>query len=213
MRPIVVTGSEAETMGPKELSERIVQGLVASEIVDVVGIGSGIPCAIGGINLSRNIARFSLKSVALDNIQIPVYGKQEAIFFELSHDPEVVSPVITQFETKPEQEKSQLTISVFKGDQIPKITNQILYKLSKYPMIKIIAAGFTIVTAVRATLQVVTSGISIEPAGIVAVLSTSIKRRDFPDKKIPAIHIFLERGQETTYGPHHAEVLAQVIQG
>ena len=117
MRPIVVTGSEVETIGPKkELSEHIVQGLMASEIVDVVGLGSGISCVIGGINLSRNIARFNLKSVTIDNIPLPVYGKQEALFFELSHEPEVVPSAITEFEEKSEQEKAQLTISVFKGN-------------------------------------------------------------------------------------------------
>lgn len=208
-----MTGSQLDSMGPRELSERIVQGMMVSEIVDVVGIGSGIPCAIGGVNLSRNIAKFSLKSVTLDNIQIPVYGKQEAIFFELSREPEVVSPFVGEFEAKPEQEKNKLTVIVFKEDKIPAITNQILYKLSKYPIIKVIASGFTIVTAVRAVLQVVTSGISLEPTSITAVFTTSIGRKDFPSKKVPAIHIFLEKGQNSTYPTRHAEVMAQVIKG
>jgi hypothetical protein len=210
--PIIVTGSEIETVGPRELSERIVQGLMTSEIVDVVGLGSAIPCVIGGVNLSRNIAKFSLKSIVLDNIQIPIYGKQEAIFFELSHEPEVISSFITEFEAKNDQEKFQLTVSVSKGDQIPTVSNQILYKLSKYPIVRVIASGFTIVTAVRATLQVVTSGISIEPVGIIAVSATSINRRDFPGKKVPAINIFLENGHGTTYPARHAEVLALVTQ-
>ena len=213
MTLIVVTGSQLDTMGSRELSERIVQGMMVSETVDVVGIGSGIPCAIGGVNLSRNIAKFSLKSVTLDNIPIPVYGKQEAIFYELSREPEVISPFIGAFEAKPDQEKNQLTVSVFKVDKIPTITNQILFKLSKYPMIKVIASGFTIVTAVRAVLQVVTSGISLEPTSINAVIATSVNRRDFPNKKIPAIQIFLEKGQMTTYPARHAEVMAQVIKG
>lgn len=201
-----------ETSGPRELSERIIQGLASPEIVDLVGIGSAIPCVVGGVNLSRNIARVNIKSVTLDNISIPIYGTQEAIFFELSREPETPSPFIKDFESKSDEEKAQLTISVFKGDRIASITNQILFKLSRYPQIKVIASGFTIVTAVRATLQVVTSGISKEPISISAILATSISRRDNPSKKISAIQIYLASGHETVYPPRHAEVLAQLVQ-
>ena len=213
MTLIVVTSNQLETTGPREYSERIIQEITGPEIVDVVGIGSGMPCVIGAINLSRNIARVNIKSVVLDNISIPVYGKQEAIFFELSREPETPSPFIEEFETKTETEKAQLTVSVYKADKISTITSQILYKLSKYPQIKVIASGFTIVTAVRATLQVVTSGISRESVSISGVLATSINRRDFPTKKVPAIQIYLESGHETVYPPRHAEVLVQIIKG
>ena len=151
--------------------------------------------------------------MTIDNIPLPVYGKQEALFFELSHEPEVVPSAITEFEEKSEQEKAQLTISVFKGDQIPKITNQILYKLSKYSTLKVIASGFTIITAVRATLQVVTSDIAIEPVGVSAIFATSIARRDNPSKKIPAIHIYLEKGHSTVYPLRHSDVLTQIVHG
>jgi hypothetical protein len=202
-----------ETAGPRELSERIIQGIASPEIVDVVGIGAGIPSVIGAINLSKNIAKVNIKSTTLDNILIPIYGNQEAVFFELSREPEITPPFIQEFESKEETEKAQLTISVFKGDPVSKITNQILYKLSKFPQVKVIAAGFTMVTAVRAILQVVTSGISKEPVSISAVLATSVSRRDNPSKKISAIQIYLESGHETVYPPRHAEVLAKVIQG
>lgn len=213
MDAIVVTPDQLETTGSKELSERIVQGIAGPDVVDVVGIGSSIPIVIGAVNLSRNIANVNIKSVTLDNIPIPIYGKQEAIFLELSREPEIVPSFIEEFEAKGQAEKSLLTVIVFRGDRIPTITNQILYKLSKYPKIKVIASGFTIVIAVRATLQVVTSGISKEPVSITAISASSVDRRDFAGKKVPAIQIYLEKGHETTYPERHAQVLAQIKKG
>jgi hypothetical protein len=64
---------------------------------------------------------------------------------------------------------------------------------------------------VRATLQVVTSGISKEPVSISAILATSIGRRYDPSKKIAAIQIYLESGHETIYPQRHAEVLKEVV--
>lgn len=213
MTLIIVTPDQLETIGPREFSERIIQGLASPEIIDLVGIGSAIPCVIGAINLSRNIANVNIKSVTLDNILIPVYGKQEAIFFELNREPETGSPFMEAFEAKAESEKNLLTVVVFKGDRIASVTNQILFKLSKYSQIKVIASGFTMVTAVRSILQVVTSGISKEPISVSAINATSVDRRDFPSKKNPAIQVYLERGHETVYPPRHAEVLAQIIKG
>jgi len=200
-----------ETSGPRELSEQIIQGITSPEIVDVVGIGSGIPGVIAAVNLARNIARVNIKSVTLDNISIPIYGNQEAIFFELSREPEVEIESIKNFDSKSEMEKAQLTISVHKGDRIATITNQLLFKLSRNTEVKIIASGFTIVTAVRAILQVATSGISREPISISGVVATSISRRDNPSKKIAALQVYLESGHETVYPSRHSEVLQQLI--
>jgi hypothetical protein len=189
-----------------------VQGIAGPDTVDLVGIGSSVPSVIAAVNLSTNIANVNIKSVTLDNIPIPIYGKQEAIFFELSRESETVSSFIEEFEAKRDPEKDLLTVIVFRGDKISTITNQVLYKLSKYPRIKVIASGFTIVIAVRATLQVVTSGISKEPVSINAISASSVDRRDFPGKKVPAIQIYLEKGHETTYPERHAQVLAQITQ-
>lgn len=210
MNPIVITPEQLETIGPRELSERIVQGIAGPDTVDLIGIGSSIPSVIAAVNLSKSIANVNINSMTLDNIPIPVYGKQEAIFFELSREPETAPSFIEEFEAKEGLEKTLLTVIVHRGDKISTITNQVLYKLSKYPQIKVIASGFTIVIAVRATLQVVTSGISKEPVSINAILATSVDRRDFPGKKVPAIQIYLEKGHETLYPPRHAEVLAQI---
>ena len=57
------------------------------------------------------------------------------------------------------------------------ITNQILWKLNKCDTMKIMASGFAIMTAVRSTLQVITSGITREQVGISAITIESIEEK------------------------------------
>jgi hypothetical protein len=209
---IVVTPDQLEITGARDLSERIIQGLASPEIVDLIGIGSSIPGVIAAVNLSKNIANVNIQSLTLDYIPITVYGKQEAIFFEISRDPETVSPLVQEFERQGEPDKTTFTVVVFRADRISAVTNQILYKLSKYARIKVIASGFAITTAVRAILQVITSGISREPISLNAITIESISRKDIPEKKVPAIQIYLEKGHATVYPPRHAEVLTQITQ-
>lgn len=209
---IPVTPDQLEITGARDLSERIIQALASPEWVDLIGIGSSIPGVIAAVNLSRNIANVNIQSLTLDYIPITVYGKQEAIFFELSRDPETVSPFVQEFERQGEPEKTILTVVVFRGDRISAVTNQILYKLSKYARIKVIASGLAISTAVRAILQVVTSGISRESISINAITIESISRKDIPEKKVPAVQVYLEKGHATVYPPRHAEVLTKITQ-
>ena len=207
---ITVTPDRLEMTGARELSEQIIQGLMGPEIVDVVGIGSSIPGVIAAVNLSKNIANVNIQSLTLDYIPIAVYGKQEAIFFELAQKAETVSEFIEDFEKQEEANKVLMTVVVYRGDRISTITNQLLYKLSRYSRIKLIASGFAITTAVRATLQVTTSGISKQPISVSAIDASSVKRRDMPEKRVPAIQIYLEKGHATVYSLHHAEVLEQI---
>lgn len=215
---IIVTPEQLELTGARELSERIIQSLMVPEIVDIVGIGSGISGVVAAVNLSSLIANVNIQSVSLDYIPISVLGKQEAIFFELSREKALVPPIISDFEKQSDEIKRFQTIWVSRRDQISSITNLILWRLNQQPMTKIVASGFAILTAVRSVLQVTTSEISREPVGISSVTVESIERRGTSDlsgvvgKMVPAIQIYLKKGQKTVYSPRHGDIIKRVIE-
>lgn len=210
MSLIVVTPEQLES-GARDLSQRIIQALTKPDIVDVVGIGTSISGAVAAVNLSRTIANVNIQSVTLDYIPITVLGKQEAIFFELSREEVAVAPVVAEFEGQDEGSKMQQIIWVNRQDRIENVTNIILWKLSKYNLIKVVASGFAITMAARSTLQVTTSGIAREPVSISAITTESIERKGTLGKRVPAIQIYLEKGKETVYPPRHHDVIKKVL--
>lgn len=209
---IVVTPEQFESTGPRDLSQRIIQALTKPDIVDVVGIGTSISGVVAAVNLSGTIANVNIQSVTLDYIPITVIGKQEAIFFELSREKAAVAPIVGEFEGQAEGNKILQTIWVSREDRIENVTNLILFKLSKYNLIKVVASGYAITMAVRSTLQVTTSGIAREPVSISAITIEAIERRTMPGKKVPAIQIYLEKGKGTAYPTRHGDVIEKVTQ-
>lgn len=209
---IVITPEQLESSGPRDLSQRIVQALTKPDMVDVVGIGTGISGVVAAVNLSRMIANVNIQSVTLDYIPITVLGKQEAIFFELNREEAKTAPVIAKFEEEGEANRILQTIWVSRQDRLESVTSLILWKLSKFDLIKVVASGFAITLAVKSVLQVTTSGITREPVGISAITIEAIERRAAPEKKVPAIQIYLEKGKETERSPRHDEVVGKVTQ-
>jgi DNA-binding protein len=207
---IVVTPDQSE-IGTRDLSQNIVQGLTKPELVDVVGIGGSIPLAVAAVDLSRTIANVNIEFVSLDYVPLTATYKPEAIFFELSRNPAEAPSIVGVFEAKSEDEKNVKTIRVSRGDRLDATTNIILWKLSKNDVVKVLASGFAITTAIRSILQVTTSGISKYPVGVSAITTDSIERGEGTGKKVPAIQVYLEKGKATAYSNRHEEVLKQVV--
>jgi DNA-binding protein len=216
LNPIVVT-PEREPSGARDLSQDIIQALTKPEIIDVVGIGTSISGAVAGVNLSKIIANVNIQSVTLDYIPTTATGNQEAIFFELSREKAEVPPTVAEFEKKDEPSKMQQTIWVSREDRIEAVTSLILWKFNKFDLLKVVASGFAITMAVKATLQATTSGIAKQPIAVTAITIDSIERktaepRTAVTKKVPAIQIYMEKGKETTYPPRHEEVKIKATQ-
>lgn len=215
MSLITVTPDKSELMGARDLSQNIIQELMKTDPVIVVGIGSSIALAIGAVDISKNIANVNIQSTSLDYIPLTSTYAPEAIFLELSKKPFTRSSLINDFETQPIKDIIAKTIAVRRGDRVETITNLILWKLNKYETIKVMASGFAIVTAIRSTLQVITSGITKEPVGISAITIDSVERKTQVGtpltKRIPAIQIYLQLGKQTEYPPNHKEIIQKVI--
>jgi hypothetical protein len=211
---ITVTPDKSELMGARDLSQNIIQELMKAELLNVVGIGNSITLAIAAVDVSRNIANVNIQSISLDYIPLTTTYAPEAIFFELSKKPSIFSLSVKNFEAQLVSDISARTIGVRRGDRIETVTNLILWKLNKCDKIKVMASGFAIMTAIRSTLQVITSGITREQVGISAITIDSVERRPQPDspiiKRIPAIQIYLEKGKETEYPTNHKEIIEKV---
>ncbi|MGA3291328.1 MAG: hypothetical protein ABSD42_13940 [Candidatus Bathyarchaeia archaeon] len=214
MSLITVTPDKSELMGARDLSQNIIQELMKTETLNVVGIGSSITLAIAAVDLSRNLANVNIQSISLDYIHLTANYVPEAIFLELSKKPSNPSSSVNAFETQLFDDKIAKTVAVHRGDGVETITNQILWKLKKCDTIKVMASGFAIMTAVRSTLQVITSGITREQVGISAITIDSIERKTPIDssitKRVPAIQIYLEKGQKTEYPANHKEIIQKV---
>lgn len=214
MSLITVTPDKSELMGARDLSQNIIQELMKTDILNVVGIGSSITLAIAAVDFSRNLANVNIQSVSLDYIHLTANYVPEAIFLELSKKPSSPSSSVNAFEAQLFDDKIAKTVAVRRGDGVETITNQILWKLNKCDTIKVMASGFAIMTAVRSTLQVITSGITREQVGISAITIDSIERKTPIDssitKRVPAIQIYLEKGQQTEYPANHKEIIQKV---
>ena len=181
------------------------------DVVDVVGIGACITMAIGAVNLSKTIANVNIQSIALDYVPLTAAYKPEAIFFELSRTPSKVPEIVTEFDSFSEDDKRTKIIGVSREEHVETITNIILWKLSKQAVIKVMASGYAITTAIRSILQVTTTGISKYKVGVTGVVIDSVERGTGTGRLVPAINVFIERGKDTIYSNRHPEVVQNVI--
>lgn len=207
---IVITPGIAEKMGAIDISEKIIQKLTRLEQIYVIGIGASIPRIISAVDISSGIANVNIVSVSLDYMEIQVYGKEEAIFITLSRIEQEPNKIAAAFEVQENYFKRDKTIWVGRRDEVAKITNDILFKLSNYKEAKIVASGFPIMTAIESVLQVVKSEISRIEVCISAIILQSIDRKSSPGKKVAAISIYLEQGKLTEYSKNH-EILKKKI--
>ena len=208
---LIVVAPDQSEMGTRDLSQNIIQGLTKPEIVDVVGIGASIPLVVAAVDLSKAIANVNIDFVSLDYVPLTATYKPEAIFFELSREPSEIPSIVSEFERLLEVERNMKTIRVSRGDRLDTITNLLLWKLSKNNIIKVLASGFAITTAIRSILQVTTSGISKDQVGVSAITTDSIERGEGTGKKVPAIQVYLDKGKATTYSARHEDVVKQVV--
>jgi len=211
---IAVTPDKSELMGARDLSQNIIQQLMKTETLNVVGIGNSITLVIAAVDVSRNIANVNVQSISLDYIPLTTTYAPEALFLELSKNPSTLPTLVENFEAKPFEDIIAKSIGVRRGDRLEAVTNQILWKLNKCDTIKILASGFAIMTAVRSALQVTTSKITKEQVGISAITIGSVKRKMQIEtevaKRIPAIQIYLEKGKQTEYPTNHRTIIEQV---
>ena len=215
MSLVVVTPDKSELMGARDLSQNIIQELMKTETLNVVGIGNSITLVIAAVNISRNIANVNIKSVSIDYIPLTTNYRPEAIFFELSKAASAISSIVKSFEAQSHDTIAAQSIGVRRSDRIETATSIILWKLNKYDTIKVMASGFAIMTAIRSALQVTTSGITRQQVGINAITVDSVEREErrgeaVITKKVPAIQVYLEKGKETCYPVNHKEVIEKV---
>ena len=211
---ITVTPDKSELIGARDLSQDIIQKLMKIDPLTIVGYGSSISLAIAAVDVSKHIANVNIQSISLDYIPLTSTYTPEAIFLELSKKPSAISSLVKDFETQQFDDIIAKTIAVHRGDRVETITNQILWKLNRCDTIKVMASGFAIMTAIRSTLQITTSGIAKEQVGISAITIDSVERRTQMEsnapKRIPAIQIYLEKGKQTEYPPNHKEIIDKV---
>jgi len=195
LEKIIVTSNFFDTKGPRELSSEIIQKLTVNEKFVLVGIGSIIPLVLSAVNLSRNIANVNIHTVTLDYISIPFFGKQEVIFIELGHKEKEPSQNVVEFESLDETIKNYRTIWVPRKQDIARITDEILFKLSKNDKVRIMASGFAIFLTIKSVLQVVKTDISKEVLGVSDVIIDSLGRKNDPLKMVPSINIYISKGE------------------
>ena len=191
MEKLVITPRYSDTKGPRELSSEIIQMLVENENFVVVGIGTSIPMVLSAINLSRNIANINLYQVSFDYIPIPLFGKQETIFIELGREKKAPSQIVTEFEQLDEGTKNYRTVWVSRGQDLARITDEILYKITINDNLRVMASGIAIVLTIKSVLQAIQPGISKNSLGVEAVVIESLKRRNDATKMVPSIQIYI----------------------
>ncbi len=197
-------------MGSRDLSQKIIQGLMKTEIVDVVGMGSSIGTSIAGINAARAIANVNIQCASIDYVTLTASYKPDAIFVELSRFPSETPPVVKKFEEEDYETRKARTVSVSREDRLEAITNIILWKINKNETVKVMASGFAIPTAIKSVLQVTTTQISKNPVGITGIILDSVERGTGTGKLIPAIQIYIEKNKETLHSIRHNEVLKKI---
>lgn len=207
---LIVVNPDRE-MGSRDLSQNIIQGLMKTDIVDVVGMGSSIGTAIAGINASRVIANVNIQCASVDYVTLTAVYKPDAIFVELSRCASKSPPIVQKFESEEYDSRRARTVGVSRDDRLEAITNIILWKLNKNDTVKVIASGFAIPTAIKSVLQVTTTGISRSKVGITGITLDSVERGGVgTGKLIPAIQIYIEKNKETIHSARHQEVLKKI---
>jgi hypothetical protein len=209
---LIVVNPDSE-IGSRDLSQNIIQGLMKTEIVDVVGMGSSIGTAIAGINASRAIANVNIQCASVDYVTLTAAYKPDAIFVELSRIESKAPSIVQKFEKQDYDSRRTKTVGVSRDDRLEEITNIILWKLSKNDIVKVMASGFAIPTAIKSVLQVTTTGISKSKVGITGITLDSVERGGVgggTGKLIPAIQIYIEKNKETVHSARHQEVLNQI---
>lgn len=207
---ILLTPIQAEQRGARDISEEIIQKLTLLEEINVIAIGASIQRVISAVNISSDIANVNVASALLDYVPIPIYGNEKAAFITLSRTPQEANQIVTEFEERSFDFRNDRTVWVRRGDEVSRTTNNILFKLSKFEEVRIAASGFAIMAAVDSTLQVIKSGISKFKVGISAIILKDLERKGMPERKVPAIDIYLQRDMETEYPEHH-EILKNMI--
>lgn len=221
MSPIQVMASEPIVLRPEQttylrvtdLSETIVQNLVKFGSVDMVGISSAMFIACGAVNLARNIANVNVKSLAIDYIDIPIVGKFEGVFFELTKEPGIdFKKQIDTYEIMLNQNGGgfQKTVGVSKKDRPEKLTSIALMKLSKFPMIKISGAGVAINTAISIALQLAKANIARKKVGIRFVGLDAIPQKIDRTKTTTALQIYLQQDYVEPLGSHHLSIIEKI---
>ncbi len=198
-------------MGSRDLSQKIIQGLMKTDVVDVVGVGPSISTAIAGINASRAIANVNIQCASLDYVNLTASYKPDTLFVELSRNPSKEPAVIQKFSNQGYDACKAGTVSVSRQERLEAITNIILWKLNKHNIVKIMASGYAIPIAIKSVLQVTTTGISKSKVGITGLILDSVERGEVGSGRlIPAISIFIEKNKDTIHSPRHLEVLNKI---
>jgi len=181
-------------------SQQIIDAIMKSEEVDVIGFGTSIFLTCSAVNISTNIANIHIHDISLDYIEIPVIGKNEVILFTLKNFPpekplETLAKEIDKRLNLSFSSNGQLIV-VSRKQNIEKMVTLCLWKLSKMDEIKLMAGGTAINNAVKIALILSKGGIAKEPVSIKLIsLETFQRSRVQPPKPITGISIYLGKGQ------------------
>lgn len=198
------------------LSEQIIQELMQSDEMEVVGLSLACFLACSAVNIATKIANVHVSKVEVDYLTVPVLGKFEAIFFTLTKEPGI------DFESEMkkldeglglEKGRDSDVIAIGSRDSAEKMTTMTLWKLSKSARVKIVAAGAAISNAIATTLQITHGQISRDPVHISLIALSSIEPRVAAGHMNPvtAINIYLEKGPAKPYDRRHGEIVAELL--
>ncbi len=201
-----------------KLSERIIQELMQTEEMDVVGLSSACFLACSAVNISSRIANIHVTRSLIDYISVPVMGKLESVFFTISRKPgpDYVAEMqkLDKDLNLPVGPDSDV-VAVGSRDAPERMTTLALWKLARVKRVKIVAAGAAINNAITTALQLTQGGISKEPVGVLLVGLSSIPSRDSGGvpRQVTAINIYLEKGFATKYDQRHSRILKDLQTG
>lgn len=212
--PIIIKPEDLSTKDVTFFSQQIIRSMIKYEELDVIGISSAIFLACSAVNVSTNIANIYVNSLSLDYIDIPVIGKFEGSFFVLSREPKI------DWTAERQKLDKEMKLTIEPDGQLVVVSRRVspekmiticLWKLSKFDLVKIIAAGTAINNAVAVALQVARGGISKEPVALRLVTLTTVPSKETtPPKPVTGIEIYLQKGMETTYDKRHLKILEKV---
>jgi len=199
-----------------KLSEQIIQELIQAEEMDIIGLSQACFLACSAVNIATKIANVHVTRIYLDNLEVPILGKFEAIFFTLTKksgiDFEAEMKRLDQGLALDRGRDSDVVV-IGSRDTPGNMTTIALWKLSKSKRIKIIAAGAAINNAITAALQITHGQISKDPVGILLIALSSIEPRASTGHMNPvsAINIYLEKGVAKNYDKRHTDTVNELL--
>ncbi|MFA5364356.1 MAG: hypothetical protein WC325_04145 [Candidatus Bathyarchaeia archaeon] len=213
VKPIIVKPSDL-SKNISEISEKVIYAMMNSDEIDILGLDSAIFLACSAVNLATDIANAHINDICINYIEVPVFGRIEAVCITLGKKAKI------DHERKIQEEEKDMILSLAREGQVigvrrnanlGQLVTLCLLKLSKVNKLKIIASAGAINDAVSLALQLSNGTIAKYPIGISYMNLHTITAREDERKKITALSIYLDKGQKTKYSKRHLDLLNKAI--